>query len=51
MQIIEGAATAHKFKYTNRLNKEVNLCFVSSRPKILEVRDTDQDDQILFAPK
>ena len=51
LSILRGIASAHKFVYASSFDRTVDLCFVTSRPKLLLVRDVDLDEVIRFNPK
>lgn len=51
LHISRGIASAHKFVYASSYDRTVDLCFVTSRPKLLQVRDVDLDEVIRFNPK
>ena len=47
---LRGTHTVHKFTYKNIFNEEMTLCFLSSRPNLLEVVGVDSQSAIKFGP-
>lgn len=46
---LEESNAVHKFKYKNIFDEKVKLTFVSSKPRVLEIKGVDEDGSIEFS--
>jgi hypothetical protein len=51
LTVVRGCSSAHKFVYTSSYDRIIDLCFVTSRPKMLQVKDVDLDEVIRFSSR